>query len=238
MLHYLSLEISSITASFRNPEFQNFHKSFNLPPPTTLIGMAGAAMGLDPLQAQTFFDENVIFSGVSGKAKGKSNDLWKYNDFKNGSIILRELLFYNSFQIVFASDTSENIDRLVDAFKYPVYALSLGPNDSLLKIGKNIESGTAEWKKIKKFSYSLIEGDILSEAFQEAASQTEFKFTLDFRQAIIESLPIRFEYESNYGIRRVSKKKVFSFVQNSIELSNSERNGIQIGDKLIHLFQL
>lgn len=62
MLHCV-IEIRSVTASFRNPEFQNFHKSFRLPPPTTLIGLAGAALGLSPKSAQDFL-KNILLEQV------------------------------------------------------------------------------------------------------------------------------------------------------------------------------
>ncbi|NJN33797.1 MAG: CRISPR-associated protein Cas5 [Saprospiraceae bacterium] len=49
------IQVQSQTATFRNPEFQNFHKSFALPPPTTIVGLAGAALGFDAKAAQDFF---------------------------------------------------------------------------------------------------------------------------------------------------------------------------------------
>jgi CRISPR-associated protein Cas5t len=238
MLHYVSLELSSITASFRNPEFQNFHKSFSLPPPTTIIGLAGAAMGLDPLQAQTFFDDNKIFVGISGKAEGKANDLWKYNDFKDGSVILRELLYNNNFRIVFAAENEVIAQTLCAAFQCPVYALSLGPNDSLARVGKEITIGQSSFCKGVPLDCTLVEGDVTAEVFREATRTKGFEFTLNTRDAMTVSLPVRFSYESAYGVRRVQAKKVFSFVQDAKHLAKIEREGIQIGDKFIHLFQL
>ena len=55
------IELVTQTATFRNPEFQNFHKSFLLRLLTTLMGLAGAAMGLSPKSAQDFFKEGFYF---------------------------------------------------------------------------------------------------------------------------------------------------------------------------------
>jgi len=52
-MEYFVLEIITNTATFRNPDFQNFHKTLNLPPPPTLIGFAGAALGLSPKATTT-----------------------------------------------------------------------------------------------------------------------------------------------------------------------------------------
>lgn len=238
MPHYVSVKLSSVTASFRNPEFQNFHKSFSLPPPTTIIGLAGAAMGLDPLEAQTFFEENEIFVGISGKSEGKANDLWKYNDFKNGSVILRELLFTNKYHIVFATDNESITQTLCDAFRYPIYALSLGPSDSLAKIDKEVVMGQADFCEGVPSDHTLVEGDVTAEVFREATRSKEFSFRLNTRDATTVNLPVRFSYESAYGVRRVRDKKVFSFVQDASHLAKIQCTGIQIGDQFIHLFQL
>ncbi|MDZ7899252.1 MAG: CRISPR-associated protein Cas5 [Arcicella sp.] len=93
MMHYISFQMVSVTASYRNPDFQNFHKSYLLPPPTTIIGMVGAGIGLSPVASQQFFIDNEVYVSINGKSTGKANDLWKYNDFKNGSVIIRKIFF-------------------------------------------------------------------------------------------------------------------------------------------------
>lgn len=239
MLHYVLLELSSITASFRNPDFQNFHKSFSLPPPTTIVGLAGAAMGLDPLQAQTYFDDNEVLVSISGRFTGKSNDLWKYNDFKNGSVILREILFGGKISLVFASEDKTVVECLKGALLSPVYALSWGPNDSLLRIGKDVVSGQAEVSIDNPPSFSLVEGDVVREAFEQVKATTNFNFSISDRSATAVSLPIRFNYESGHSVRRVKEKRIFSFVYDTGSyLTNVKRSGVLIGDIFFHLFRL
>jgi len=117
-MNFLIVELFTETATFRNPEFQNFHKTLSLPPPTTLIGLAGAAMGYSPKASQEFFDENEFYFGVFGISSGKAKDTWKYtNKVKGtelynyhpdyfGSIIAKEILFSNKFVICFGTNNN------------------------------------------------------------------------------------------------------------------------------------
>ncbi len=97
------IEMVSQTASFRDPDFQNFHRTLSLPAPTNIIGMVGAALGF-VLLMHKLFDENKIRLGIAGNAKAKAKDLWKYcNQTKemwlyhpnigSSSIVHREFLY-------------------------------------------------------------------------------------------------------------------------------------------------
>ena len=57
------IEIATQSSTFKNPDFQNYHKSFFLPPPTTLVGFAGAAIGLSPKKSQEFFEFDNLENG-------------------------------------------------------------------------------------------------------------------------------------------------------------------------------
>lgn len=238
MLYYLSLELRSNIASFRNPDFQNFHKSFILPPPTTLIGLAGAALGFNPLESQNFFDDHCIYAGVSGGFKGKSTDLWKYRDAQGRSIIRRELLFFNHYSVVYASESEEIAKKIEDAFINPVYALSLGPSDSLVHVKKEIRTGYADFLYHAPSDHSLVSGDVTVEAFQKVLEYESFKFRIDHRDAVVANLPVRFQYEAAFGMRRIKERKVFSFVQDATGLSGVKRKGVLIDGTFVHLFQL
>jgi CRISPR-associated protein Cas5t len=149
------LEILTQTSTFRNPEFQNFHKTLDLPTPTTIIGLAGAALGLSPKASQDFFNKNIFFFGVYGKSYGKTKDTWKYtNTTKSielanyhpnylGSVITKEILFKNNFIICFGTENLEAYEELLNAFYSPIYSLTLGNSDSLAFI-KRIETTEKE----------------------------------------------------------------------------------------------
>ncbi|MCD4779103.1 MAG: CRISPR-associated protein Cas5 [Candidatus Omnitrophica bacterium] len=134
---YLIVKAVSETASFRIPEYHNFHKTLPLPPFTTLIGLAGAALGKEYRDAQEFFKVNEFSLGVSGRMFGRATDLWKAKSTKKknteGTVIRREFNYGNQYSLVFAGNKS-TIELLANAFNYPEYPLSMGLSDSLLKV--------------------------------------------------------------------------------------------------------
>jgi len=231
---YCIVELVTQTATFRNPEFQNFHKSFLLPPPTTLMGLAGAAMGLSPKSAQDFFKDGFYF-GIYGSSKGYCKDLWKYNTFdEQGSIILKEILFDNHFILVYGNDNTDIIKIIMDAFSAPTYALTLGNNDSLAKIIQ--VSISNDFTNSSELSNCLVEGNVVEEVIEKATSGLSFSI-YSTSEPVAYDLPMRFQYESDYGFRRVIERKTFSFIGESMQL-NFAKKGIKYKNKFIPVFNL
>jgi CRISPR-associated protein Cas5t len=241
----LVVEIQSQTASFRHPDFQNFHKTLELPPPTTIIGLAGAALGLSPLQAQEFFEEEEFEAGIFGKYKGKCNDTWKYdkrhskrglryNPELDGSVIQKEFLIQNTFLIAFSSKNTEKIEKLFLAFKYPVYALTMGNSDSLASI-KSFDTDV-EFSKKDRIEHCIVQGDIVDQVLRLAPNKMEFSI-YQTSEPISYDLPVRFDYKSDYGKRTVSSISTFSFVAEKMKL-NFEIDGLIYRDAFIPLFKL
>jgi CRISPR-associated protein Cas5t len=240
MIHYVTFEMVSVTASYRNPDFQNFHKSYPLPPPTTIIGMVGAGMGLSPVDAQHFFIDNDVYVSINGKSEGKANDLWKYNDFKNGSVIIRDLLFDNHYQLVFSSDNQGVIQKIKEAFEYPVFALTTGASDSLVKVFlPSMQEGTTELIEVSILENCVAEDDVLTETFEDVLkrSRSNFSFTINQRQPIPQNLVTRFEYDPTSETRKAISRKTFSFVSERVIIKQPKK-GIRIDNKDFHLFKL
>lgn len=231
---YCIVEIVTQTATFRNPEFQNFHKSFLLPPPTTLVGLAGASLGLSPKAAQDFFNEG-FFMGVYGTSNGYAKDLWKYNTFdEQGSIILKEILYDNHFILVYGHENIEIIKALQQSFLTPVYALTLGNNDSLAKIiAVSIEN---EITNSTEMEHCLVEGNIVEEVFENAKNGLSFS-VYSSSEPIAYDLPTRFLYESDYGFRRVVERKTLSFIGEKMQL-NISKKGIIYKNTFVPIFNL
>lgn len=239
-MHYITFEMVSVTASYRNPDFQNFHKSYPLPPPTTIIGMVGAGMGLKSSDAQQFFMDNDVFVSINGKSTGKANDLWKYDDFKNKSVIIRDLLFCNHYQLVFVSESQEITQKIREAFEYPVFALTTGASDSLVKIClPTMQEGITDLLEIDSFENCLVEDDVLTETFEDILkrSRNNFSFSINQRQPIPLNLVTRFEYDSVSETRKAIERKTFSFVSERVTIKQPKR-GIRIGNQEFHLFKL
>jgi CRISPR-associated protein Cas5t len=204
----LIIELTTQSSTFRNPDFQNFHKSYQLPPPTTLVGLAGAAMGLSPMKSQEFFEDNWVF-GVYGETKGKANDLWKFTKdirTQKKDILTKEILYFNSFIIVFSSENLDKIEKLKNAFESPKYALTLGNSDSIAKI-MNIEISDF-FEKSKMVKNCLIGGDIISEVISNMNNDLAFSI-YNTSEPITYDLPVKFKYKSEYGERSISKRKKY-----------------------------
>jgi CRISPR-associated protein Cas5t len=231
-MKFCVVQIKTQTATFRNPEFQNFHKSLLLPPPSTMVGFAGAAMGLSPQAAQEFFNQENFKLGVFGTSQGIAKDLWKYNDFKSGSIILKEILFINEFILVYGAENESTIKQLQTAFYNPTYALTLGNNDALAKIiNVTVISETTESYQVQ---HCLVEGDIVQEVVTNADNGLDFSIYTT-SDPIAYDLPTKFAYQSEYGIRNVIERKTLSFVGEAMTL-NVLKKGILYQDKFIPIF--
>jgi CRISPR-associated protein Cas5t len=236
-MSYLVVEIACQSCSFRIPEFQNFHKTYELPPPTTIIGLAGAAMGLSPKASQEFFKKGFEF-GICGRFKGKSNDLWKYQKLKGkefiSDILTREVLFENRFVIVFGNENQGILTELQMAFENPRYALTLGNSDGLAKIitTKLIPEST-ECDEIRG---CLVEGNLFKEVLDQPLG-LEFSFHHGVDPVSFE-IPMAFSYESDYGVRKVVRRKEFSFISSSASVKGLKKKGIHYGNFQIPLFKI
>ena len=236
-MKYVVVEVACQSCSFRNPDFQNFHKTYDLPPPTTLMGMAGAALGLSPKAAQAYFTEGCEF-GVAGSCRGKSNDLWKYRKLKGKEfitdILTREVMFEGRYVLVYGSDDPSKIERLREAFEQPVYALTLGNSDGLVKVQcTSIISETIVCEKLKN---CIVAGNLLQEVLTQS-SGLEFELH-DGTDPMSYEVPVQFSYESDYGVRRVVRRKELSFIGPSLFVKGLAKKGIQYKDYQIPLFTL
>jgi len=234
-MKYLAVEIRTQTATFRNPDFQNFHKTLMLPPPTTIVGIAGAALGLNPQAAQQYFENNAWQFGVYGSSMGKAKDLWKYrtlNEEKPTSIILKEILIKNEFVLVFGCALEGKLVELQTAFLQPQYALSMGSSDSVAKVVR--AEIISEVSHNRELSHCLVEGNVIAEVLSNVESNPIFSIYTT-SDPIAYALPTRFSYTSAYGVRRVVARKEFSFIGESM-LLNVQKSGIKYQDKFIPVF--
>lgn len=240
----LVLEILSQTASFRNPDFQNFHKSLDLPPPTTIVGLSGAALGLSPLQAQEFFQSNDLKIGVYGVYAGKCSDTWKYNKEirdmrtydpgKDGSIIQKEHLVNSRFIIAFSSESPDVISRLNEAFQNPKYALTMGNSDSLAFV-KNIETDLPKTSR-HEVENCILQGNVINSVMHLASKTLEFSI-YHTSEPLTYDLPVKFQYVNDYGRRTVSQIGTFSIIGKKMKL-NYEVEGLMYKNLFVPLINL
>lgn len=242
---YLIVETVCQSSSFRNPEFQNFHKTFELPPPTTVMGLAGAALGKSPKQTQDFFSEGFEM-GIAGNFKGKANDLWKYRKkdtrpasqypYHFGSDVLtREVLFEASFVLVYGCPDHTTFNQLKDAFENPRYALTMGNSDSLAKISYPLAEAD-EKVDCEVFQDCVVDGNLLKEVL-DASKDTEFSLR-DGADPVSYDVPVEFSYQSDYGVRQVVRRKELSFITQKLYVKGLKRPAVNFKGQLIPIFSL
>jgi CRISPR-associated protein Cas5t len=136
--------------------------------------------------------------------------------------------------LVYGNDNADIIKIITDAFLAPIYALSLGNNDSLAKIIQvSIEN---DFTNSSELSNCLVEGNVVEEVFEKAKNGLSFSI-YSTSEPVAYDLPMRFQYESEYGVRRVTERKTFSFIGESMQL-NFAKKGVKYKDKFIPIFNL
>jgi len=257
-MNYIILELLAQTMSFRHPNYQNFHKTLLLPPPTTLYGFVGAALGLSFKNAQAYFIEHIKEFGVHGTHNGKSNDLWKFikrinkfdfyeNAETNNSrdVLIREYLHGCSLLVFFGVNEKSIFNDLLKAFNSPNYALTLGNSDSLVKLNKissfDANESISIIEKADTLSNCLYKGNVVKEILNK--SEKNNNFSLYNTEA--EMLPVQFKFDEikknknftgNYK-RTAVKSDDFSFITSKLEL-NFKVDGIKYNQIFIPTIKL
>lgn len=220
-MRYLLITLRSRLASFRDPETQNYHRTLPLPPPSTCIGLAGAALGLNGPDAQNFFTEGEWQLGVSGASGGSFRDLWKYDDFKDGSIIWREYLYDNEFQLVFSHADEDQLCELEAAFRRPVYALTCGNSDNVCLIDwqrSGIQEGGDAGASLAPaaapnvtYGPCYVPGDRLDQALAEIPPDADLSVITGSGPTVME-LPVRYTF-LNGGERMTRERRRLTYVK-------------------------
>jgi CRISPR-associated protein Cas5t len=225
-MNYLTVQLHARMASFRDPEFQNFHHTLPLPPPTTCLGIAGAALGMTGPELQSFFAPGAWELGIAGDARGKAKDLWKFvKDTKKGDrdIINREYLYDCDFFLVFGHADLTLLDRLEDAFRAPVYTLTCGNSDSLCRVVALNRSD--QCIKSAEVAACYAPGDLLGKTIDSYVPGKELSISTS-STPVAKALPLRYEYLKD-GVRMLRERKTLSYVRYLVSLE-SEVRGIII----------
>lgn len=219
-MYGFSAVLSAETASFRDPSGQLYHATFPLPPLSTLIGIAGAAIGMNFQQVWEFFKENGIMSGVkdiSETAAGKGIDLWKYQKIVSketrGDILNREFLFQVSYCLYYGCANLSVLEEVRRGFVAPAWALSLGNSDDIAIIKtvsetQEVSEGIVDSLVIKK---TLILGDY-SERFSfdwQTIKNKPVRTTLEL--PLVKQLPVDYVFTEE-GERKGCSYKTFTFL--------------------------
>lgn len=219
-MYLFTVEGIANTASFRIPESHTFQQSLPLPPITTLIGLAGAALGLGFEEAMRFREDNGLYFGIIGKHSGQFRDLWKYHKIKTGEVIsdvlLREYLVDFRMKLVIGSENEGSLTRVRDSFSNPYYALTLGNSDDLLKICKVGQVESLKGYPSEEFQNTVLLGDHAG-IYEPILDLKNTPITETICAPQVFLLPTAFSFVGKE--RRVSRREHFTFVGSPIRLT-------------------
>ncbi len=215
-MEVLILKVKALSASFRRPMDHNYQRTFPLPPPTTIYGVIGAALGLSDRE---MWDKKSILGDVkisvlSLNKAGFAKDMWSIKKIKNNKIsdtspYFRELLFYPEFLLIFGGD-EKILSKLEIAFKNPKYALSLGREDELIRIEdmKRMEAKKGE----PLFSGTILPLDLRMEKYKPVLEEG-----LSMDPPVMEAIPVEFKVDKK-GVRAPLAKRIYSFIPYNLKI--------------------
>lgn len=216
-MEVLTAKVNGINVSFRRIFDFNYHRTYPLPPPTTIVGFLGAALGLSDSELWKEHNglSNISFAVLSLRKPGFAKDMWSVQKIKGGKIserspYFRELLFYPEYLFLFRGDYHV-LEHLEEAFKNPQYALSLGREDEIVRVSE------LAWKTVV-WGEPVFYGTILPYDVRERGFSPIIEEGIFIEPPIIEKLPTSFSVDKK-GVRHPQNKKLYSFIPESLKIT-------------------
>lgn len=240
-MKFLRLKISGCINSFRQPDFHTYHKTLPLPPKTTVAGMLGAALGISPKEVNDkWLETNRFKMGIIGNANGKTNDLWQIRKYEGKQIsafkkfreevekgqskeeyavttpyktavIVRELLYACEFLVYFSFTDDSDYQLIKTHLKNPVWALSLGREDELIKI-ETVEDVEIEEKENVFLHNTMLPHNSFNEKYEIDLSKQRIGGNLLSEAPKIIKLPMTFSQKEGSEAREAMSFQDFTFV--------------------------
>jgi len=215
------VRVRAPVASFRRPLDHNYQRTLPMPPPTTLLGIAGAALGLSdrelwaPDSPVRGLKVSVWMEEEMEEESGRARDMWTVLKIKSGKIAerspyFRELLFFVRYTL-FYGGSEDLLHQVERAFRDPAYPLSLGREDELMLV-EAISRGEAA-PGAARFRGTVLPTDIR----RWPGMRPILTPGVHFEPPIVETLPLRFRIDSK-GIRHPESPIPLSFLPVGLEL--------------------
>jgi len=211
MERILVVKVRATVASFRRPLDHNYQRTLPMPPPTTLIGIAAAALGFSDreLWASDSPLRHLKVSVLMNSEPGFARDMWtvlkiKGNKIAERSPYFRELLFFPRYTLLYGGD-EDLLCRLAQAFRDPAYPLSLGREDELMLVDE-IAIAEAQGGDLQ-FEGTVLPGDIR----QIKGVKVIMEPAVSLKPIIVETLPLRFRVDER-GVRHPEALTPLSFL--------------------------
>lgn len=223
MERVLVVRVWAPVASFRRPLDHNYQRTLPMPPPTTLLGIAGAALGLldRELWGADGLARKLRISVWIDSEPGRARDMWTVLKIKSGKIAerspyFRELLFFTRYTLLYGGEEAL-LRQLEEALRDPAYPLSLGREDELMLVEEAILAEAQEGEP--RFRGTVVPGDIR----QMSNIRPILEPGAVFEPPVVETLPLRFTVDTK-GIRHPEHTVPLSFLPLGVKI---EVPGIQ-----------
>lgn len=217
MERILIVTLRAPVASFRRPLDHNYQRTLLMPPPTTLIGIAGAAMGISDraLWAPDSPLRQLKVSVWIHEEPGRARDMWTVLKIKGGKIAerspyFRELLFFTRYTLLYGGD-EHLLSHLEHAFRDPAYPISLGREDELALM-EEIRMDEAVAGE-PRFRGTVLPVDIR----QVPGLRMVLRPGSRFEPPTVERLPLAFTVDAR-GVRHPDRSIPFTFLPEDLEL--------------------
>lgn len=220
MERILCVSVRAPVASFRRPLDHNYQRTLPMPPPTTLMGIAGAALGLSDRELWAE-DSPLAHAKVAvwmDTEPARARDMWTLLKIKGGrmerSPYFRELLFFVRYTLLYGGGETLLL-KLERAFRNPVYPLSLGREDELLLVEDAALADASEGEP--RFRGTVLPGDIR----QMRTRLPNLRPGIRFEPPVVETLPLGFTVDAR-GLRQPKRPTALSFLPLELELEVEE----------------
>ncbi|WKZ17791.1 MAG: CRISPR-associated protein Cas5 [Candidatus Jettenia sp. CY-1] len=244
-IEVLRIEVVGKVNSFRLADHHTYQRSYLFPPKTTICGMIGSALGYSAGEVNEKLLDTLGIGIYLKKFDGETKDLWKYKKIKArtdtdktedtvvidgtqyfGAILVREWLFIPRYIIYLSSSENSILRDIGKALEHPVYALSLGREDELIKI-ITIQEVTLTYQNNLYYNNTVLPFNIFTEGYEIDVS------SLVPGQRIIppgiEKIPVKFRYDGETR-EAVRYETVTSFI--NVSLKPKVRHGGYVDEKI------
>jgi|LFRM01.1.fsa_nt_gb CRISPR-associated protein Cas5t len=222
----LKVDLYAPVVSFRDPGAQLYHDTLPLPPPTTLLGMAGAALGKTFEEALSWAKSVELMVGCIGTSGGKGKDLWNYikikadkkSDEPTRAVILRTFLADMRLSAYYACEDDDAIESLFNAFLQPYYAITIGTSDEMAKITGVVMYDDVSVKNDSNVCNTWVCGDY-SRLFRfdwEKVRAIPIAETL--RPPVVKKLPVDFSIGTD-NVRKASRFMTLTYLGDKQQLA-------------------
>jgi hypothetical protein len=210
------------------------------PPKPTVIGLVGAALGLEDKQLESLYTE--ILTAVSLLTHdGFARDLWGITKFKSGAdtehaVVVREMIHEPNYWIYFAMPEASSKFKLEDlerAFTDPTYPLSLGRSDELVLIKSSNLLDLRPTNQGACYRHTVLPFDYRKRRYDLEKVNESNHGILELPQVF--TVPIAYSYDKTRK-RTVAQYQVFTHVFGTGLISRQADGGLQDGERCVFLY--